>query len=147
MCLTLNVTQVYSISFKLISGYWSVSLDESDLVSAAGSDFAPVESTTFHVEFEISGQGAKEPWGLNIRKSDTVWNNNFTLYIKRTSNGDHPEHPIYGGTSFVEITDSNTLFISGEGDNKKIFCQLKLVCSVAAPPETYSLDVVYTAFE
>jgi hypothetical protein len=145
--LTIIATKLYAVDFILIDGYWHVTLDATNLESGAGTDIVPIESTTYHVEFEIKGQGGAQPWQLYVKKSAVNWDNNLQLFIKRTSNGNNKNHPIVGGTFFTEITDNNGLFISGEGNNKKIYCQLKLVGSIVVPTNSYSMDVVYTAVE
>lgn len=72
-----------------VSGSWSWTINANDLISGAGSNLkSSYESDSNAVSINISGATSDtDKWRVDVSKIDTYWPSNFTLYIKRTSDG------------------------------------------------------------
>lgn len=130
-------------------GSWNETIDDLDLVSGAGSDLKPVyESATDATTLSISGcADNNDTWRVDVKRFDSVWHSDFTLYVKRTSDG-AGEGSILGGGSYVEVKAVDGEFFSGAGDRSGISVQYKLSgMSVRVPPGTYSSTIIYTVVD
>jgi len=132
-----------------VSGSWSWTINANDLISGAGSNLkSSYESDSNAVSINISGATSDtDKWRVDVSKIDTYWPSNFTLYIKRTSDG-VGSGSISGGTSYQGITGGDQSFFSGSGTRSGITAQLKLSgMSLQIPPDTYTTTIYYTVVD
>jgi hypothetical protein len=129
------------------TGGWTETINELDLVSGAGSDLIDTyESATDATSMTISScTGDTDNWQLLVRRIDHAgWYGDFTLYVKRTSEGEGTGS-ISGGLSYIEITTTDTQLFSGAGDRSNISIQYKLTgMSINVLPDTYSETITFT---
>jgi hypothetical protein len=142
----LSLTRAEAIDLSATGG-WSETVDETDLVSGAGSDLVDTyESATDATTMTISNcTGDTDNWRLDVRRIDEGgWHGDFTLFVKRTSDGEG-NGSISGGLSYIEITTTDAQLFSGAGDRSNISIQYKLTgMSITVLPDTYSKTVVFT---
>jgi len=132
-----------------VSGTWTLTSGPSDLAAGAGSDLPPSsESSVDQAAITISNTaGDADNWRVDARRSDTTWNGNLVLWVKRTADG-VGGGSITGGTAYQEVSTTDASFFSGSGDRNGITLQLKLSgVSIQVPPNTYSTSVVYTVVD
>lgn len=155
---------ILSFSFKLtaqearidVSGSWSVTIDETDLVAGAGSDLnstytSETNQITVNVDKIVYGNFwdwfVYYNWRVDVRRSDINWDSNFRLYVRRTGSG-FGFGSISGGTSFQEVTLVDQTFFSGSRRRYYIYLQLQLEnVSINISPDTYNTTVIYTVTE
>jgi hypothetical protein len=130
-----------------VTGSWNEIIDSADLQGPAGSDLiSSCESASNQIDIDITEVTGS--WEVTIRKADTNWDSNLSLYAKRTSDG--TAGTINGGTTYQEISDiDQSFFWSDSGvDTYNIFIQLKVSgLSVQIPPDNYTTTVYYTITE
>lgn len=132
-----------------VTGDYSETIDAIDLQSGAGSDLIDsYESSTTAVSSDISGTaGVGDNWRVDIKKSDTTWDSNLYLDVKRTTDGTG-SGSISGGIAYQEITDIDLEFFGGDADRADVKIQLRLRgVSVQILPDTYSTTVYYTVVD
>jgi len=137
-----NLDAAISIS---VTGSWSRTISQTDLQSqTAGSDLtAAYESATNQAVIGVSGATLLN-WRVSVKRTDTSWNANFHLYVKRTGNGSGVGS-ISGGTAYQEITTSNVSFFTGSYNRSGINAQQKLDgVSCQIPAASYTTTIVYT---
>lgn len=128
------------------AGGWVEQIDSSDLTFGAGSDLAdtytsPVAATTLVVSGCVD---QNEEWQIMIKRVDQLWDSHFVLAAKRTSVGTG-DGIISGGETFQEVTASDQIFITGQGDRSGITIQYQLSgVSVQTLPNNYSTAVEFT---
>jgi len=140
-------SSVFAVDLAL-TGDWSKTIDADDLSFGAGSDLNPAyESPSDQVLIDITNtMGGGDSWRIDVHKSDVSWNANIAVYTKRTSNGSGGS--VSGGTSYVQITDSDQIFFSGTDDVTDIGLQYKIDgVSIDINPDTYSTTIVYTVID
>jgi hypothetical protein len=147
-CFFYNTAQAQSVS---VSGSWSLSIDETDLQSGAGSDLIDTyESNTNQVYVSVTKSGglfSNWYWRVDITKSDGNWHSDFYLDVRRSSNG-IGFGSINGLTSYQEILDSSPPYFTGNRNRYLIGMQYRLRgVSVQVPPDTYTTTVIYTVTE
>jgi hypothetical protein len=129
------------------TGGWTETINELDLVSGAGSDLIDTyQSATDATSMTISNcTGDTDNWRLDVRRIDDAgWHGDFTLYVKRTSDGEGTGS-ISGGQSYIEITTTDTELFSGAGDRSNISIQYQLTgMSINVLPDTYSEIITFT---
>jgi hypothetical protein len=130
-----------------VTGSWEVDIDVTDMTGGPGSDLNPTyESDVDQIDVAIKGKKTKE-WQLYVKRSDWVWDPNFQLFVRRTSDGVGSGY-IAGGLDYLEVTESDQLFYYGGKNRSKVNVQLKLDnVSVAIPYDVYTTNVVYTVIE
>jgi len=130
-----------------VIGSWSQTIDALDLQAGAGSDLIDTyESALDAVEIDIANAKLLN-WRVDVRKDDTLWHSDFSLYVRRTSSG-AGDGSISGGESYQVVSDTDQSFFSGSNDRKDIYVQLKLSgVSVQILPDTYTTTVHYTVVE
>jgi hypothetical protein len=131
------------------SGGWTETIDEADLVSGAGSDLIDTyQSITNATTANISNcADDSDNWEIDVRRVDGTWDGDFTLYVKRTSDGEG-SGSISGGISYIEITTTDTQFFTGAGNRNNVDLQYELTgMSISASPENYSTIVVFTVVD
>lgn len=130
----------------IVSGSWTRTIDSSDLQGPAGSDLNSVyESASDQISIEI--RQTSTTWRVDVKKTDTNWHGDFRLYVRRTSNGSG-SGSISGGTTYLEVTDTDQAFFNGSSTRNFIEVQLKLEgVSVQVPQDNYSTTLYYTIVE
>ena len=132
------------------TGGWSETINEFDLVSGAGSDLVDTyESATDATSMTISNcTGDSDNWRLDVRRIDDAgWHGDFTIYVKRTSDGEGTGS-VSGGLSYIEITTTDTQLFSGAGDRSNISIQYKLTgMSINVSPNTYGETITFTVVD
>ncbi len=132
-----------------VTGSWSETIDASDLQAGAGSNLnSTYESASNAVSIDISGTaGTGDNWRINVKKVDSVWHDNFNLYVKRTSDG-AGSGDISGGGFYQEVDFDDQSFFSGDNDRSNINVQLKVDgVSVQVPPNNYATTIYYTVVD
>lgn len=139
-------SEVSAIDIQII-GSWPETIDKDDLAQGPGSDLkSTYESSSGAVSITISGTtGRDDAWRVKLRRTDSTWNVNSTLFVKRTGDGQGPGE-ISGGRAYQAITTANTEFFTGCGDRAGIPLQFRLdgVSLKAAPPGHHSTTITYT---
>jgi len=139
-----------------VTGSWSETIDETDLQAGAGSDLNPTyTSATNQININIDkivygnfwDWFVNYNWRVDVRRSDTNWDSQFRLYVRRTGNG-FGLGSISGGTTFQEVTLIDQVFFSGSRRRYYIpvQCQLGNV-SINISPDVYTTTVIYTVTE
>lgn len=132
-----------------MGGSWHAVIDASNLVSGAGSDLqSEIESPPGAINVSISN--ALLAWSLYVRLAD-AGHENVKIYVRRTSAGSGIS-VISGGSNYMEITNSDSLFFSGLiggtiviGGSSNIGLQFKITgLSRDIPPATYLSSIVFT---
>ena len=131
------------------TGGWIETIDASDLISGAGSDLIDAyESISDATSIDISNTANKnDNWRVDVRRSDGTWHGDFTIYARRTSDG-NGQGSVSGGLSYTVITTTDTQFFSGAGNLANIDVQYQLTgMSVSVSPTIYSTSVVFTVVD
>jgi hypothetical protein len=143
------VTAAEAIDISATGG-WSETVDQSDLVSGAGSNLIDnYESATDASSIDVFNTiDKKDKWRVDVRRIDGGgWHGDFTLYVQRTSNG-NGQGSISGGLSYIEITTTDIEFFSGEGALWNIDVQYRSTgMSIDVLPDNYSTTVVFTVVD
>jgi hypothetical protein len=127
-----------------VTGTWSETIDAVDLLDGAGSDIAPIVSSTSQLTIDLA-ISTSNSWNVSIIRDSATWHSDLILSAKRTSNGTG-SGTISGGTSWQVITNSSTEFFGGVGEpgnRTGISVQLKLQSSITVPPDNYSSTVTF----
>jgi len=144
------VSTAEAIDISAIGG-WSETIDQTDLVSGAGSDLIDIyESVTDATSIDITNTIDKhDAWRVDVRRVDGGgWHGDFTLYVKRTSDGNGQGNVISGGLSYIEITTTDSEFYSGEGALWNVDVQYQLTgMSISVSPNNYSTTVIFTVVD
>lgn len=135
------VTAAYAQDITATGG-WTETIDTADLVSGAGSDLTDThESGSGATTIGLTHDGG---WRVDVKRTDSVWHTDFTLYTQRTSEGSG-SGSISGGDAYQEITTTDGEFFTGSLDRSDITIQYRLTgMSVGAQPATYSTTVTFT---
>ena len=130
-----------------VTGSWFETIDETDLVGGAGSDLrSTYESAADQVSINVVGAD-KKSWRIDVRKVDTDWHGDLSLYVRRTSDGSG-QGQITGGTSYQQLSDTYQEFFSGDRNRKNVNVQLMLDgVSAQTPCGNYLTTVYYTIVE
>lgn len=147
--LWLFLTKVEAIDLSATGG-WNETVNESDLISGAGSNLVDTyESTTDATNITISNCiGDSDNWRVDVRSvDDGGWYGDFTIYVKRTSDG-AGNGSISGELSYIEITSTDTQFFSGAGDRSNINIQYQLTgMSINVSPDNYNTTILFTVVD
>jgi len=129
-------------------GNWTESIDSIDLIAGAGSDLINLyESATNVTVLTITNVPASGAWQLNARRSDSLWDGDFSIFIKRTSDGTGPG-TISGGTAYIELSTFDTQIFTGTDNRSDISVQYELTgMSKTISPNTYITSVIVTVVE
>jgi hypothetical protein len=130
-----------------VTGDWFETIDETDLAGGAGSDLVSTyESAADQVSIDIA-DAPTESWRVDVRKVDTDWHGDLSLYVRRTSDGSG-SGSIAGGASYQQISSTYQEFFSGSLDRSGITAQLMLDgVSAAMGCGNYLTTVYYTVVE
>jgi len=126
----------------VVTGSWTETVDASDLLAGAGSEIAPIYSTTDQIKVDLA-TGKNDYWSVSVKKVDSNWHSGAQLSVQRTNDGTG-DGWISGGTSWLGVTDSDQEFFTGYKKIKDIFLQYKLDISLQVSPDTYTTTVYYT---
>lgn len=130
------------------AGNWVQNISSSDLTFGAGSDLTDTyTSVTAATTLEVSEcAGETEEWQISIKRVDQIWDGGrFVLAVKRTSVGVGAGTITGGDSSFQEVTTSDALFITGQGNRSGITIQYQLTgVSIQILPDNYSTVVEFT---
>lgn len=131
------------------TGGWTETIGTSDLTSGAGSDLnSDYESTVAATTLTISKcKGKNDNWRVDVKRIDSSWHDDTTLYARRVSDGDG-QGSISGGLSFIKIKKTENEFFSGAGNRDNVSLQYKLTeVSINISPGNYSTTVVFTVVD
>ena len=123
------------------SGGWNFTIGVSDLASGPGSDIADRDSSPSATLLTVTAKGSS--WVVNVIRSDTSWNGNLALSVRRNSDGTG-SGIVNGGTSFIPVGVTNSLFFSGSESRSNIGIQYRQKSPLKVPPGSYSTTVIYT---
>lgn len=132
-----------------VTGAWAEIVDESDLQGGPGSSLASTyESAADEVVIDITDtSGSDDNWRVDVRRSDTTWHEDLVLWVKRTSDG-NGDGAISEGTTYQQITTSDTAFFSGSGNRTTIYIQEKLTgVSAQMLADDYVTTLIYTVVD
>lgn len=124
-------------------------MDETNLISGAGSDLIDTyESATNATLASISNcTDDSDNWRVEVRRNDSGWYGDFTISVKRTSEGTGTGS-ISGGLSYIEITTTDTELFSGAGNRDNINLQYKLTgMSINVSQSNYNTTIIFTVVE
>jgi hypothetical protein len=113
-------------------------------MGGGGSDFGETESAANEKLLDI--RNPVGDWRIDVKKTDTIWDSNIHLYIRRTGNGTGAG-PFSGGFVYQEVTDTDVEFFSGTGASNNIPLQFKLGGSYASSGVStgvYTTTITYT---
>jgi len=129
-------------------GGWTASIDSIDLTAGAGSDLTnQYDSSTNVTVLTIINVPPSGAWQLNARRSDSLWDSDFSIFIKRTSDGTGPG-TISGGSAYVELSTFDTQIFTGTDNRSDIAIQYRLTgMSKTISPNTYITSVIVTVVE
>ena len=123
------------------SGGWNVDISATNLINYAGSNLQPELESPAGVS-NLSVSNGNGNWTVSMRKSGG--HSNVRIFVKRTSSGSGNGN-ISGGTSYLELTGSDTDFFSGTQDKAGISLQYKLTgLSIDIPPAVYLSSITFT---
>ena len=109
-----------------VTGTWSPVYSAGDLVSGAGSDFASqLESAGGQATMDISNSGGAG-WTVRVRKSDLAWSSGASLAVKLSSPSGTGPGSVSGGASYLAVTDSDQVLMTGSGDRSGIQLRFRL---------------------
>ena len=129
-----------------VTGSWTLAIDASNLQSGAGSDLISTYTSDAD-QIKIDVKKTKLTWQVTVRSSGINWHPSFHFSVRRTSDGTGPGS-VSGGTSWLEVTDVDQLFFSGENDKSNMDIQCRLSgMSLQVAPEFYSNTIIYTVTE
>lgn len=130
----------------VVTGDWSPVIGAADLQSGAGSDLVPtLQSAANQAAIDITGlTNDSDAWRIDVRRTDSVWPVDFTLEVRRTSEGLGGGF-IVSGQSYLGISVVDQLLCEGEGDRTGVEAQFRLGgISLQVPPDIYSTTVTWT---
>ena len=123
------------------SGGWSVDISAANLINYAGSNLEPELESASGVS-NLSVTNGSGGWTVSMRKSGG--HSNVRIFVKRTSGGIGNGN-ISGGTAYLELTGSNTVFFTGTQNKTGISLQYKLTgLSIDIPPAVYLSSITFT---
>jgi len=129
-----------------VTGSWTVSIGQSNLAGAAGSDLTSTyASTTSAATMSVSG-AAGHNWRIDIYRQDTKWDTDLHLWLQRTNNGTSGTGTYSGGTSYLEVLTTTQTWMTGNGNRSGFTLQFQLtgVSCAAIPAASYTTSIVYT---
>jgi len=128
-----------------LTGNWSETIDENDLLAGAGTDLkSSYESLPDQVSITISDTTGS--WRVDVKRVDTTWHADLSLSVKRTGSG--TGGGISGGDAYATVTASDQSFFTGSNDVSGITVQIKLGgISIQILPDSYSTTLYYTVVD
>ncbi len=128
-----------------VTGSWSETIDENDLLAGAGTDLKnSYESPDNQVSITISNTTGS--WRVDIKRVDTNWHADLSLSVRRTGSG--AGGSVSGGDTYTEVTGTDQPFFTGSNGVSGITAQIKLSgMSIQVSPDSYSATVYYTVVD
>lgn len=124
------------------AGGWMDTVTAANLASGAGSDLAPLESVSGTTILNVANSSGN--WHLRARLTAGQWNENLTIWVKRTSDGSG-SGTIAGGNSYVQLTAADLEIFSGLNDRANISLQFKITgLTRRVHPSTYNSSITFT---
>jgi hypothetical protein len=126
-------------------GSWTVSLNVANLSGNGGTNFVtPVASAANQVTINVTSTQLSGNWRVDISRTDIAWNAGLRLYARRTADGTGTG-TITGGTTYQQITTTQTAFFSGTRARNGITVQYQLDgLSVTLGQNNFTTTVNYT---
>lgn len=139
----LFVSMSHSQTIK-VTGSWEVFIDETDLQGGPGTDLNPTyTSLVDQIDVDCHAQSGHD-YQVDVRKSDSNWDNSMKLWIRRTGDGNGGGW-LLGGTVYQQITDSDQQFWQGGKNKTSIPLQFELRdVSVQIAPDVYTTTIWFT---
>ena len=131
------------------TGSWSTTINSADLISGAGSDLQSThEGLAGDVQTDISATtGSTDTWRVDVRRTDTNWDANVRVWVRRTGDGTGPGS-ISGGAAYQEITSTDATLFTGAGDRTAVDLQVKITSmSLGVSVDNYSSSITYTVVD
>jgi hypothetical protein len=124
------------------------SIGRTDLASGAGSNLQSTYTDAAATTLDVSGTaGAGDNWRIEVRGADTAWDPALSLQVRRDGNGSG-NGSIEGGSSFIEVTGSDTAFFTGAGDRSGIAITYRMTgMGIHVPPGSSSTTVLFTVVD
>ncbi len=132
-----------------VTGAWAETVDEADLEAGPGSDLNSIyTSDADEVVIDITGtSGSDDNWRVDVKRSDTTWHEDLVLWVARTNDG-NGDGAISDGTTYQQVTTSDTVFFSGSGNRTTIYIQEKLSgVSAQMFADNYATTIIYTVVD
>lgn len=132
-----------------VSGSWTEFVDYADLAGGAGTNLTGTfTSASNAVMVTVSGALNKtDAWEVSVKRIDTGWNPALAILARRTSNG-KGQGSVSGGTNFVQVTETDSPFFTGNGNIKDIQVQLSLTnMSLSVQPASYMTTIQFTVID
>jgi hypothetical protein len=124
-------------------------IDETGLSSGAGSGFEAWFETAADAQ-SIDVRFPSGNWEVYVSRSDSSWDSDLHLYVRRTGDGWSLSGTISGGTSYQEVTTSELSFYSGTGGRYAVPVQYQVTGSyidLGIGPGTYTTTITYTLYD
>lgn len=157
MIITLIIAQfltsndIYAISLD-INGSWSETVNKYNLTAGTGSDLPnQIESSGDGINVDITfSTSADDTWRVDARRSDTIWDSDLGLYIRRSNDGVTGVYAgsISGGTVYQELMNTDMHFFTGSGDRINVNLQFMITgMSLKITPGTYTTVLYLTVVD
>ncbi|MFP4459747.1 MAG: hypothetical protein ACLFSQ_09190 [Candidatus Zixiibacteriota bacterium] len=146
--LIIGAISVFGQMTLTMTGGVSETINRDDLTAGAGSDLASdYISSTSAASIDISSTSGSS-WKVQVKKTDSTWDTDLVVYVRRTSDGSG-SGTITGGGTYQQVTGTYADLFSGSDDRSSINVQVKLsgmaVADVGA--DTYSSSVSFKVVE
>lgn len=151
--LFLSNLNVYGQVWGYLYGF--VDLRDYELkVNEAGNDFqyalSTAENDGLYLDIYTFGNGwnhwykGNTEWSISAKKVDYGWHKDLKVYIRRTGQ----QSELSGGTSYINLTNTNKSFFAGRGNSFNIPLQVKVDnISTTIPSGFYCVYIIFTLFE
>jgi hypothetical protein len=127
------------------SGSWSLSIDQSNLISGGGSNLqstyqSPPDATLIDIK-----ANKKSSWAVYVRRIPLP--NHLTIYVRRTSDG-RGKGTIEGGENFIPLGEGYTVLFKGRGERKDVTIQYIIKgVSISSSPGLRDFQIIYAVEE
>ena len=138
------------LDIQVTGGSWWLTLDDTDLVGAPGSDLTDHYRSHKHdsVTTSIDVINTTGAWTVDVRRTGAL-PAGWKLKVKRTNSGTGGTGVITGGTTYMNISGGDRLFFQcvGGGDCTGIVIQYRLrnvTIGAGLTAGTYTTTITYT---
>ena len=126
------------------SGGWNRTITSGDLIAGAGTDLISQQESNSDATTLTITSTSGGAWRIKVRHTPGPWNNDLTLWIRRTSDGTGIGS-ISGGSGYIQVTTLDTEICAGTNDRSGISIQYKLSgLSKNVSPDSYLSSVLFT---
>ena len=140
--------QIQSIN---VSGNWSAAVPTNTITEAGLNYTSNITSATNQTLISIVATSNRDPYTVSIRKQDTSWNANLTLWARRTGTGSGNNILTNGGLNYQQLSGSAQYFFDGivSTGNPRSVVDIPIQyeirgLSVLIPVSSYSTTIIYT---